>query len=257
MDQIGWIDSHAHLVDDALFPLIDIIMEKMQQANVIGVCSISMNPTEVNKSRAIKASYPFVDIACGIHPADVKESNQIDLDHMANIFKQPDIIAIGEIGLDYYWDKSFNEKQKEYFIKQIHLANQVNKPIIVHMRDAAADTLSILQQHPPIAGGIMHCYSGSKEMAREFNKCNMMISFAGPLTFKNAKTVKEVAETIPIDKLLIETDSPYLTPEPFRGKQNNPSYVQYVGKELSKIKQISEDELKSVLKANYFKCFKK
>ena len=154
------------------------------------------------------------------------------------------VVAIGEIGLDYHWDKSPKDVQKEVFRRQIQLAKEVNKPIVIHTRDAMADTIQILQEEKASEiGGIMHSFSGSVESMNIMLKENFYISLGGPVTFKNAKTPKEVAKACPLDKLLIETDCPYLTPTPYRGKRNEPAYVHYVAQEIADLKEMSYEQL--------------
>ncbi len=255
MGGLGWIDSHAHIVDDALIDEIDEILLNAQDHRVSTIMSISTSIDEAMLNLSLRQKYDMIDIAVGFHPQDAHTITQHDIDELIDIVKDPNILAIGEIGLDYYWSKDHIDSQKHWFIQQIELANTVKKPIIIHNRDATQDVLDILKAHPAQYGGIMHCYSGSVQMAFEFLKQNMYISLAGPLTFKNARVPKEVASAIPIDRLLIETDSPYLTPMPYRGKRNQPAYVSYVGKELSRIKDIPQEELMRLLAINYYQLF--
>lgn len=251
MEKLGWIDSHAHLVDEALYDDLDDVIQQMYDFNVSRVLSISMSKEEALLNFDLKQKYDIIDVAFGFHPQDAHIITNDEFDEFVKMVKQPNIVAIGEIGLDYYWRQDTKEEQKEIFIKQIELANLVKKPILVHNRDSSEDVLTILKEHPPHYGGVMHCYSSSVEMAFEFMKLNMMISLGGPLTFKNARVPKEVAKAVPIEHLLIETDSPYLTPTPYRGKRNQPAYVIYVGKELSKIKEIPQQEMIRLLALNY------
>ena len=155
----------------------------------------------------------------------------------------PKIVGIGETGLDYYWDKSFNDIQKEVFIKQIKLANELNLPICVHDREAHAETLSILKEHNKNSKIVMHCFSGSPEFMRECVKEDIYIALGGVVTFKNAIKPKEVAQEVPLNKLLLETDAPYLAPVPFRGKENQPAYTRYVAEEIAKLRGITTDEV--------------
>ena len=163
-------------------------------------------------------------------------------------------MAIGEIGLDYYWEKDNHKSQQELFIKQIELAEKLNKPIIVHSRDALQDTFDIMKNYK--VKGVLHSYSGSIEMAKEFTKLGYYISLAGPVTFKNAVKPKEVATLVDIDKLLIETDCPYLTPVPFRGKRNEPMYVKHTGKYIAQLRNMDEKDLQKQLCVNYDNLFK-
>ena len=165
------------------------------------------------------------------------------------------MVALGEIGLDYYWVSDNKEKQKELFIRQIQLANQLQLPILVHMRDATQDTIEILKQNPCI--GIMHCYSGSAETSKILLKMGFYLSFAGPLTFKNAKDAPEVCRQAPIDRIFVETDAPYLTPHPFRGKENEPAYVHLTFEKVCEIKEIDSQILMDQMKENYRRLFTK
>lgn len=257
MAKIGWIDSHAHLVDDALYDHMDELVEELYAHNVIKVLSIAMTIEEAHTNFDLQLKYDNIDIALGFHPSDAHIIEDHEFEALVALAADPRIVGIGEIGLDYHWQKDTAEIQKEYFIKQIELANTLNKPIIVHNRDATQDVYDILKAHPPKAGGIMHCYSGSVEMAHEFVKLGMLISLAGPLTFKNARVPKEVAQAIDLEHLLIETDSPYLTPVPYRGKLNQPAYVSYVGKEMARLKEVSQVKLMEQLMLNYERLFYK
>lgn len=257
MAKIGWIDSHAHLVDDALYDHMDELVDELYAHNVIKVLSIAMTIEEAHTNFDLQLKYDNIDIALGFHPSDAHIIEDHEFEALVALAADPRIVGIGEIGLDYHWQKDTATIQKEYFIKQIELANSVNKPIIVHNRDATQDVYDILKTHPPKAGGIMHCYSGSVEMAHEFVKLGMLISLAGPLTFKNARVPKEVAQAIDLEHLLIETDSPYLTPVPYRGKLNQPAYVSYVGKEMARLKEVSQVKLMEQLMLNYERLFYK
>jgi TatD DNase family protein len=251
MEKLGWIDSHAHLVDESLYDDLDDVIQQVYNYNVSRILSISMSREEALLNLDLQQKYDIIDVAFGFHPQDAHIITDHEFDDFVEMVKNPNIVALGEIGLDYYWRVDTKEEQKELFIKQIELANLVKKPILIHNRDASEDVLSILKQHPPQYGGVMHCYSSSVEMAFEFIKLNMMISFGGPLTFKNARVPKDVAKAVPIEYLLIETDSPYLTPTPFRGKRNQPAYVSYIGKELSRIKEMPQVEMIRLLSLNY------
>ena len=200
---------------------------------------------------ALVKKYPQIYGYVGVFPEEVKCFGDKTLSDMERIIKNNDrIIGIGEIGLDYYWDKSFIDLQKEVFIKQIDFANQMNLPINVHCREAYFDTLNILKEHNKNSKVIMHCYSGSLEFAKECIKEGFFISLGGVVTFKNAVKVKEVAQNIPLETLLLETDDPYLTPVPYRGKENQPSYVKYVAQEIASLRGISVEEVADVTTKN-------
>lgn len=186
----------------------------------------------------------------GIHPSEAKDWSDDLLEKITKYSENKKIVGIGEIGLDYYWDKSFNELQKEVFIKQVELANILNLPISVHDREAHKDTFDILTQHNKNSTIIMHCFSGSVEFMKECIKQGWYIALGGVVTFKNAVKAKEVAKEVPLDKLLLETDAPYLTPVPFRGTTNQPAYVKYVAEEIAKIKELSFEEIDKVTTQN-------
>ena len=193
----------------------------------------------------------------GVFPEEVKEFTDKTLSDMEEIIKSnPKIIGIGEIGLDYYWDKSFKELQKEVFIKQIEFANQMNLPLNIHSREAHLDTLEILKKYNKNSTAIMHCFSGSLEFARECIKEGIYIALGGVVTFKNAKKTKEVAKNIPLEYLLLETDDPYLAPVPFRGKENQPMYVKYVAEEIANLRGITPEEVAKTSTENAKKIFK-
>lgn len=192
----------------------------------------------------------------GVFPEEAKSFTQKTLDDMEMIIKNnPKIIGVGEIGLDYYWDKSFKELQKEVFIKQIEFANQMNLPLNIHSREAHQDTLEILKKYNKNSIAILHCFSGSLEFAKECIKEGIYIAVGGVVTFKNAVKAKEVAANIPIEYLLLETDDPYLAPVPFRGKENQPAYVTFVAEEIAKLRNISVEEVAKKTTLNALKIF--
>lgn len=193
----------------------------------------------------------------GVFPEEVKTFTDKTLNDMENIIKSnKKIVGIGEIGLDYYWDKSFKELQKEVFIKQIEFANQMNLPLNIHSREAHLDTLEILKKYNKNSTAILHCFSGSLEFAKECIKEGIYIALGGVVTFKNAIKAKEVAANIPLEYLLLETDDPYLAPVPFRGKENQPVYVKYVAQEIAKLRNTTEEAIAKATTANAERIFK-
>lgn len=251
---IGIIDTHAHLVCDTLYPQVDEIMERAIQAGISNILCICLSIEEVHRAFALKKRYPIIDIAAGFHPSDVLEISEDDWKEMEEIWRDERVIAVGEIGLDYHWDDVAKETQKEAFIRQLQIANTLHKPVLIHMRDATKDTMEILHTYKQVAG-IMHCYSGSLETAKEAIAMDMYISVGGPLTFKNARGLPETMAQLPIDRIFVETDCPYLTPHPHRGKQNEPSYITYTFDCLCKVKNIDENTMKQRLYANYVRLF--
>ncbi|MDL2211422.1 TatD family hydrolase [Erysipelotrichaceae bacterium OttesenSCG-928-M19] len=238
-------DTHVHLNGKPFIKDIDNIVKKALAGGISKMVCIGYNME--TSLQAIDLAYRFPGIiyaAIGIHPNDCNGVSQADLERLENMLDEPCVVALGEIGLDYHWDTVKPEKQKEFFINQIRMAKRKSKPIIIHNREATKDTFDILKQEDISSiGGIMHSYSSSLDMAKEFIKLNMMISISGVITFSNARKTKEVAKEIPLDKLLIETDCPYLTPVPYRGKTNYPEYCYYVAKEIAQLKEITETEV--------------
>jgi TatD DNase family protein len=241
-------DSHAHLNDPKLIDRVEDIIDNAKKNKVKKITCVGYDYDSSMLAIELANQYDHVYAAIGIHPSEAKKLN-IDLSWIEDYIDNPKVVAIGEIGLDYYWDKTFMSEQKELFINQIKLANKYKKSIIIHMRDATKDTYDILKEYKEVdILGVMHCYSSSKEAMKQFIDLNMYISLAGPVTFKNAITPKEVAKEISLDNLLVETDSPYLSPIPYRGKTNEPKNVLYIAKEIAQIKGVSLDE---VMKKTY------
>jgi len=237
-------DSHAHLDSENFSGEVDSIIERAK-SNKIGFI---MNPAVDYKSSiaAVELSkkYDMVYAAVGIHPHEASTADDMMLKLIKAMTTNKKVKAIGEIGLDYHYDFSPRDIQREIFIKQIRLAKEIKLPIIIHDREANKDVFDILQEENPYETGVvMHCYSGSRELAKEYLKLGAYISIAGPVTFKNNRKTVGVVESVPIERLFIETDSPYLTPVPYRGKRNEPSYVKYVAEEIAKIKDIPVEEV--------------
>ncbi|WP_423364473.1 TatD family hydrolase [Mycoplasma sp. P36-A1] len=251
-------DTHVHINTKPFIDDIENVMKQAKEQNVEKMLCIGFDMESSLKAIDLAYRYPErVYAAIGLHPTEVNDISQDDMDRFENMLHEPCVVALGEIGLDYHWDTVKPNIQKEYFIKQIRLAKKVNLPIIIHSRDAIQDTFDILKAEDiKSIGGIMHSYSGSLEMAKEFIKLNMLISLSGVVTFKNAKSTKMVAQNIPLDKLLIETDCPYLTPVPYRGQTNYPWYVKYVAQEIADIKEISYEEVCNTTFKNALKIFK-
>ena len=251
-----FVDSHAHLDDNIFNKDRDILINSLHENDVEIVLNPGADLESSKNAVKIAEKYPFIYAAVGCHPHDTKYMNDETMNIFRNLAKSNKVIGIGEIGLDYYYDNSDREVQRKWFREQIRLAKELNLPYIVHDRDAHEDVLRIMkEEHYDGVRGILHCYSGSVEMSREFIKLGFYISLAGPVTFNKARVPKLVAMEVPIDKLLIETDSPYLTPEPFRGKRNEPKYVRYVAEEIAKIRNISVDEVAEKTKENFKTLF--
>ncbi|MBE2978010.1 TatD family hydrolase [Priestia megaterium] len=249
-------DTHVHLnaeqYEDDLQEVINRALEKGVQNMVV----VGFDEPTIKKAIQIAETYDFIYASVGWHPVDAVDMTDEHLAWIEELAQHPKVVALGEMGLDYHWDKSPKEVQKDVFRRQIRLARKVNLPIIIHNRDATEDVVTILkEEHVEEVGGIMHCFTGSIEVANQCMDMNMYISFGGPVTFKNAKKPKEVATELPLDKLLIETDCPYLTPHPFRGKRNEPGYVSYVAEQIAELKGITYEELADITTANAKKLF--
>lgn len=255
MNDIYIINTHSHVnmlretnIDEAIQNAID---------NKIVTIVPSSSAQDIFDTDKFIKKYNDVYGYVGVFPEEVKDFSDKTLSDMEEIIKSnPKIIGIGEIGLDYYWDKSFKELQKEAFIKQIKFANQMNLPLNIHSREAHLDTLEILKKYNKNSTAIMHCFSGSLEFARECIKEGIYIALGGVVTFKNAKKTKEVATNIPLEYLLLETDDPYLAPVPFRGKENQPMYVKYVAEEIANLRGITPEEVAKTSTENAKKIFK-
>lgn len=252
-----FIDTHVHLNADQYEEDVEEVIERALEAGVSKMVVIGFDRKTIRKAMELTDQYPFIYAVVGWHPVDAIDCTEEDLEWIESLAAHPKVVGIGEMGLDYYWDKSPKEIQQQLFRRQIQLAKKVGLPIIIHNREATADVVRILKEEKAEeVGGIMHCFSGSVEIAQECIDMNFLISLGGPVTFKNAKAPKMVAKEIPLNKLLIETDAPYLTPHPHRGKRNEPVYVTLVAEEIAKLKELSVEEVASATTANALKLFK-
>lgn len=250
-------DSHAHLDDGRFDKDRDNVLKRAKQNNIQYI----LNPgADLNTSiRAVNLSekYDMIYAAVGVHPHEVKDMDEDTIKVLKALTNREKVVAIGEIGLDFYYDHSPRDTQRKWFGKQIKLAKEINLPIIIHDRDAHQEVFDTLKKHDAgNLGCVMHCYSGSVEMAREYIKMGVYISLAGPVTFKNARKTYEVAKEIPLEWLLVETDSPYLAPVPYRGKRNEPAYVRFVAQKIAEAKQISVEEVVRITALNTKKLFR-
>lgn len=249
-------DSHAHYNDSKFNDDRDAVLDGLLEENVAYVMNVADSMESLSKVLEIANKYPFVYAAVGVHPEEVEGLTDADMDTLLEYSKHKKVKAIGEIGLDYYWDDVERNLQKHWFARQIELAKQAKLPIIVHDRDAHGDCVDILRsEKADQVGGIVHCFSGSREMARDVLNLGMYIGIGGTVTFKNARKVKEVAEYVPISSIVLETDAPYLAPEPFRGKRNNSAFIKYVIEELAKIKGMMPEEVEEITFKNAKKCY--
>ncbi len=246
-------DSHAHYNDKRFDDDRDAVLSSMRENNVGRILNSCSSLAEVGDILAICEKYPFVYASVGIHPHEVAGLTDADMDALIKYAAYPKVKAIGEIGLDYYYDFSPRAEQKEWFARQAQIASELKMPVIIHDRDAHGDCMDILRTVD--VSGVFHCYSGSKEMAREILDKGMYIAFGGSLTFKKAARPIEAASYVPLDRILIETDCPYLTPEPHRGKRNSSLYIHYVAEKLAQIKGLTVEEIERATYENAEKCF--
>ncbi|WP_078543214.1 TatD family hydrolase [Litchfieldia alkalitelluris] len=250
------IDTHAHLNALQYEEDVEEVIDRARLEGVEKMVVVGFDRPTIKRAIELADQYEFIYATIGWHPVDAIDMTEEDLHWIEELTAHPKVVAIGEMGLDYYWDKSPKDIQKEVFRKQIALAKKVKLPIVIHNRDATADIVEILkEENAAEVGGIMHCFTGSFEVAKQCMDMNFYISFGGPVTFKNAKQPKEVAKQIPLDRLLIETDCPYLTPHPFRGKRNEPSYVKYIAEQLAELKEVTFDEIAQKTSDNALKIF--
>lgn len=249
-------DTHAHLDSEQYAEDRDEVVMRAKEQGVSHIVNIGFNRETIPTTLELTEKYDFIYAAIGWHPQDAADMKPGDLEWIESLCAHPKVVAIGEIGLDYYWDTAPKDVQQDVFRQQIRLAKKLNKPIIIHNREAHKDVVDLLRkEQAETVGGIMHCFSGSWEIAKQCIDMNFYISFGGPITFKNARKPKEVLANVPLDRLLIETDCPYLTPHPFRGKRNESAYVKLVAEAAAEIKGLSYEELIQKTNENAKRCF--
>lgn len=251
------IDSHCHLNDDLYLNKEDEYISDSKKCGVFKFLVIGSKIEDSKKAVEIASKYNEVFAAVGIHPSGVKDLKIDDLDIIKKLANSKKVIAIGEIGLDYYWEKdeAIKEKQKLFFISQIKLANELDLPISIHCRDALEDCLEILKKYPVNKKGIIHCFAGSYEQAKEFIKLGFLLGFGGTTTFKNAVKSKDVVSKIPEDSFVLETDAPYLTPVPFRGQPNHSKYLTYIRDEIASLRNVSKEAIDEITTKNFERVF--
>ena len=238
-------DSHAHYDDKAFEENLTDTVRQMKTNGVVGIINGGVNYESSAKIVELSKQFDIFYSAVGVHPEDLYSGEKFSPDKLLNLVRDPKTVAIGEIGLDYHWDTHPADFQKVWFEDQLDFAKQVNLPVIIHDREAHGDTLEILKKHKP--KGVLHCFSGSNEMAKEILKLGMYIGVGGVVTFKNARKTVEVVKKLPLDRLLLETDAPYLSPEPFRGKRCKSDLIYFTARRIAEIKEIAVEE---VLKAS-------
>lgn len=251
-----FFDSHAHYNDEKFEQDRDEIITKIYNENVTKMVCVGYNMKSSQEALEIANRYNFIYATVGISPNDIDNIEHTNIDSIREIAQNDKVVAIGEIGLDYYWNKENKEKQKEVFIKQIELADELNLPIVIHCREAVMDTLDILKhKRNPKKRGIFHCCMLNKELIKEAIKLGFYISFSGNITYKNAKPDEAIKE-VPLDRILIETDSPYLTPEPLRGTRNDSRNVKLVAQKIATIKDLSLQQISEITYQNAKEIYK-
>ena len=244
-------DSHAHYDDEDFDADRYELLESMKEHGVGTIVNIGASMRSCKTTLALAEKYPFVYGALGVHPSDCGTMTEEDVQWIKANAANEKIVAIGEIGLDYYWDNVERDVQKKWFVRQLEIAKETGLPVIIHSREAAQDTLEIMKaEHKDTTGGVIHCFSYGVEMAREYLNMDYFIGVGGVLTFKNGKKLKEVVEYAPMDKLVLETDCPYLAPVPYRGKRNSSLYLTHVVEEMAAIKGMSVEDVIRVTAEN-------
>lgn len=247
------VDTHCHLDNEKFDEDRLEVIERIEE-NLEFCVNIGYDLASSKKSLELAKEYDFIYAVIGVHPIDIAEYDEEVEKELELLGKNPKVVAIGEIGLDYHWMTEPKEVQQERFKKQLELAERLNKPVVIHTRDAMEDTVNILKEYPNITG-VIHCYPGSLETAKQLVD-RFYLGIGGTLTFKNSKKAVEVVKDIPLDRIVIETDCPYLTPEPFRGKRNEPIYVEYVAKKIAEIKEISVEDVTKITTENAKKLYR-
>ena len=250
------VDSHCHLNFPEFRNNMPALRAAMQSEGVGHALCISVTLPDFPQVLAVAEAYDNFFASVGVHP-DYEDEPEYSDEHLLELASHPKVVAIGETGLDYFRLQGDLEWQRERFRRHIRVAKQAQKPLVIHTRNAAEDTLRIMrEEHAEEVGGVMHCFTESLEVAEAAIELGFYISFSGILTFKNALAIKEVAKALPLERILVETDSPYLAPVPYRGKTNQPAYVRYVAEELANLRGISYQEVEDATTANFFRLFK-
>lgn len=249
-------DTHAHLDDRQFAADRERVIQRARDSGIANIVNIGHSESSSKAAVNLAKQYPFIYATVGIHPHDAKDCTEQTWEDLLRLTLNPKVIAWGEIGLDYYRDLSPRDVQKKVFIRQLELANEVGLPVVIHNRDAHGDILQIIKKYRPEAGGVFHSYSGSWEMAKELLGMGFYLSFSGPLTYKNARHTLEVAQNVPEDRFVVETDCPYLTPEPYRGKRNEPAYVREVVAKISELKKLPVEKVAQLSTENAKRLFR-
>lgn len=236
-------DTHAHYDSSQFEDDREELLASMPELGVGMIVNVGASYESCFSVPEMVKKYPFMYAAVGVHPDEVGALNEETFARMKEQFQREKVIAVGEIGLDYYWDNESHDVQKKWFIRQLKLAEELSLPVLIHSREAAADTLEIMKEHGSGLSGVIHCFSYSREMAEEYVRMGYYIGVGGVVTFKNGRKLKEVVKAVPLTSIVLETDCPYLAPVPFRGKRNHSGYIRYVAEEVAQIKDISVEEV--------------
>lgn len=249
-------ETHAHYDDKAFDEDRENLLPELYQNGITTIINVSSDLASIKRTLSLAEKYPYIYGAVGVHPSDSGELTEETFLELTKACRHEKVVAVGEIGLDYYWQEPEKEIQKKWFERQLLLAQEVSLPVIIHSREAAKDTLDMMRAlHAEKSGGVIHCFSYSKEMAAEFLKLGYYFGIGGVVTFQNAKKLREAVAYIPIDKILLETDSPYLAPVPNRGKRNNSGNIPYIAQELAQIKGVSYEEIIAATRQNSERLF--
>lgn len=246
-------DTHAHYNDKAFDEDRKKLLDSFTESGILGIINCGTDIESSKKSIELSEQYDFMYCAVGFHPEDINKATEKYLEEVRSLSQHKKCVAIGEIGLDYYWVKDNKEEQKRIFTEQIILANELGLPVIIHSRDAHNDTLEILKKHKP--RGVLHCFSGSVEIMKEALKLGMYIGLGGAVTFKNARVPLEVAKELPPERLLLETDCPYMSPVPMRGKRNQSTYISFVAEKIAEVKNLTREDILTAANKNATSLF--
>lgn len=250
-------DTHAHYDDEAFDEDRDALLAELPENGIVRVVNVGASLASCRRTIELMNRYDYIYGAIGVHPSETAELNDEAFEWLRQQCQLEKCVAVGEIGLDYYWDEPDRELQKEWFRRQLNLARELAKPVIIHSRDAAKDTVDLMtEEHAEEIGGVIHCYSYTKETAEVFLKMGFYFGIGGVLTFKNAKKLKEAVAYIPLDRIVLETDCPYLAPEPNRGKRNSSLNIPYVVKALAEIKGVEEETVRKAAWENAHKLYR-
>lgn len=247
-------ETHAHYDDEAFDEDRESLLRSLYEAGIEYVVNVGSSIETTKKTLELTKRFPFVYGAVGVHPSETEELNEDNFKWLKKVGQDPKVVAIGEIGLDYHWDTPDKQIQKEWFLRQMDLAKELKLPVIIHSRDAAADTYDLIQE-AQLTKGVIHCFSYSKEMAKNYLDMGFYLGIGGVVTFKNARKLKEVVEYAPITQLVLETDCPYLAPEPNRGKRNSSLNLPYVAEEIARLKGLTYEEVVSITEQNARKLY--